>query len=201
MALYPGWWTGLVEAFGRRVDAVRIDDNVICAADEKGIYLADWSTLDEPGTIRTGQIDRLDVGDLVDERAHDYELPAPGAGWMVSAARELMTAGGQQATRRWDAGRIVPPGRAEAFTVRADVALGPATLVLRTDVSIRCKLEIEIEHAGALRDVRQLEVERSEQRAWREISLALSRIEGGDRIRLRPLDAEWRSFHFWLLRP
>src|SRR5690606_10381861 len=72
LVVYPGWWPGLVDVFGRRVDAVRIDDNVICAAAEKVVYAADWSPLEQ----RAG----LDVGDLVDERAFGHD----GAGAIVA---------------------------------------------------------------------------------------------------------------------
>jgi hypothetical protein len=120
LALYPSWWRGLADIFGRQVDAVRIADNVICAADEKVIYEADWSALAPPGEARPGAIDEIDVGDLIEERAHRYELPAPRGGWVIGAVLEA------QGRPRFDAGRIIPEGRREAFEVRAAAARGPA---------------------------------------------------------------------------
>lgn len=101
LALYPGWWPGIVDVFGRPIDRVKITGNVICGGDEKVVYAADWSALAAPHEP-TGQTE-LDVADLVDERAHDFRFPAPYGGWIVDAI--LLTPEG---TRRWDAGRIVP---------------------------------------------------------------------------------------------
>ena len=36
---------------------VRIQDNVICAADEKVVYTADWSSLADPGEARSAAVD------------------------------------------------------------------------------------------------------------------------------------------------
>src|SRR5262249_15049823 len=85
LALYPSWWRGLADVFGRRVDAVKIADNVICAADEKVIYAADWSALADAAEAREGAVDELDTGDLVSEREHAYEVPAPRGGWVIGA--------------------------------------------------------------------------------------------------------------------
>ena len=201
LALYPQWWGGLADVFGRRVDAVRIRDNVICAADEKVIYLADWSLLEPPGTTRPGELDRLDVADLVDERAHDHELPAPGAGWVVGATHELPHAPGEPAVARWDAGRIVPRDRIEAFRVRAEVAAGPATLVLRTDVSRPWRLHVEVAQGRAARSILEQPVAPCDEDAWTEIEVPLAGVAGGERIELSSPDSEWRSFNLWLVRP
>ncbi|WP_245678479.1 hypothetical protein [Chondromyces crocatus] len=156
MALYPGWWGGLVEPFGQRVDGVTIEDNVICGAAEKVIYAADWSALEDRGAgasegqgeLRSGEgsgelLDEIDVGDLISEKEHQYVIPAPRGGWVVGAVLDEMVAGGGVAVggsadggrprKRFDAGRIVPEGREESFVIRAGVPRGSARLVLRTD--------------------------------------------------------------------
>ena len=86
MAIYPGWLPGIATTFGTRIDAVRIDDNVICAADEKVIFTADWRPLDPDAT-------GIDLGDVVDERDHDVR----GHGRIVSAIHDGL----------WDAGRTI----------------------------------------------------------------------------------------------
>lgn len=143
MALYPSWWGGLADVFGRRIDSVRIEDNVICAADEKVIYRADWSPLSRPVDRRPGAIDVIDVADLIDERAHAYEPSFPRGGWVIGDVRL-----DDRGERRFDAGRIIPEGRSESFVVRAPPERGPATLVLRTDKGGEIGLRIFIERAG-----------------------------------------------------
>jgi hypothetical protein len=143
LALYPGWWAGLADVFGRRADAVVIEDNVICGAAEKVIYDADWSPLAPPGATRQGAIDELDVGDLMSERAHGYVLPAPRGGWVIGAVLD-----DGAGTRRFDAGRIVPEGREEQFFVAGGVARGPAILALRTDGGGPVALEVVVDRPG-----------------------------------------------------
>jgi hypothetical protein len=108
MAIYPAWWGEVATRFGRRIDAVRIVDNVICAADEKVIYAADWSLLDAD----TGGID---IGDLLDERAHGVEAPGAIVSHVLNDGEVL----------RWDAGRsgslsFVAERAADAVAVRID---------------------------------------------------------------------------------
>ena len=47
---------GLIDTVERQLDAVRIADNVICGADEKVLYAADWSALAPPGEARAGAV-------------------------------------------------------------------------------------------------------------------------------------------------
>jgi hypothetical protein len=200
MALYPSWWVGLADVFGRPVDRVRIVDNVICAADEKVVYLADWTLLETVPERRAGAVDALDIADLVSERAHDYLPPVPHGGWVVGAQRRL---GG---VPRFDGGRVVPEGRVESFRVQAGVASGPATLVVRTDVDA----EVELEVAVVSRDARAAAPETAGQRVivpgrvdiaeWREVSVPLAGVRGGDRLELRARRGAWRSFQMWVVR-
>jgi hypothetical protein len=197
LALYPSWWPGLADVFGQRVDGVRIADNVICGDDEKVIYLADWSALAPPNEVREGAIDAVDVADLVDERAHAYEAPAPRGGWVIG--RVLPLADG---TPRFDAGRIVPEGRAESFALRAQAFEGATALVLRTDGGGEGALRVTVEREGAVVAVRDALIAARPDDRWQEIHIALGARSwhDGDRVRIFAARGALRDFHAWLVR-
>lgn len=125
MALYPGWWPMLTSRFGDRFDAVKIADNVICAADEKVLYRAKFSDLAMPDERAwPDALLELDLGDLVDEREHGVRL-SPGSG-RVSGE----TLGLGDGRLRWDAARRLEPGGSLDFRVPAHV-LGARRLLVR----------------------------------------------------------------------
>jgi hypothetical protein len=127
MALYPNWWPVLTERFGVRLDAVRIDDNVICAADEKVIYRADFTALGRPSERAWARsVDELDVADLVSEREHEVRI-AGSSGRVVDDVRML-----DDGRPRWDAGRVVRRGGTLSFRIASSGARGQRLLV-RTD--------------------------------------------------------------------
>jgi hypothetical protein len=194
LALYPSWWPGLADVFGRREDGVTIADNVICGADEKVVYAADWSALGPPDEGREGAIDTLDVGDLVDERAHAYEAPVPRGGWVVGTVLAL-----PNELPRFDAGRIVPEGRSESFAVRAS-APGPAALVLRTDGGGPGAFRVTVERAGAVVAGAEVPLPGRADGRWHEIRASLGPVRGGDRVRLYAVRGPLRDFHLWLIR-
>ena len=195
LALYPSWWPGLADVFGRRVDAVRIEDNVICGADEKVVYAADWSALAPPGEAREGALDALDVGDLVDERAHAYEGPMPRGGWVVG--RVLPLADGAM---RFDAGASCPRGGASRSR-SARRAAGPAALVLRTDGGGEGSVRVTVERSGAIvADRLAVLPERSDDR-WHEVRVPLGAVRGGDRVAIYAARGALRDFHVWLWCP
>ncbi|MBW2454627.1 MAG: hypothetical protein JRI68_08955 [Deltaproteobacteria bacterium] len=208
LAVYPGWWGGVVEPFGRRIAGVRIEHNVICAAEEKVIYAADWSTLASPGARLAGTVDQLDVADLVAEEAHAYEFPAPRGGWVIAATLVSQRQGG---VLRYDAGRLIPSGSGESFRVAAPLARGPATLVLRTDddgaaarattVGIPPDLRLEIRRQGVTVATHEVVLPPRPTDRWNEPAVPLAEVGGGDEITLTALTRPWRSFHLWLLRP
>ncbi len=197
LALYPSWWPGLADVFGSRIFSVRIDDNVICGSDEKVVYTADWSALAPPDEVREGAFDTLDVADLVDERAHDYEGSFPQGGWVIG--RVLPLANGAP---RFDAGRIVPEGRAESFAIRAASAAsnGGAVLVLRTDGGGAGALRVTIERSGAVVATQEADLPARDDDRWHEIRIPLGPVREGDRVRLFALRGGLRDFHVWLLR-
>jgi hypothetical protein len=192
LALYPSWWIGLADVFGRRVDAVRITDNVICGADEKVIYDADWSALAPPDEARPGAIDSIDVADLIDERAHAYVLPERG-GWVVGAVLAL-----GDGRPRFDAGRIVPEGTRESFTVRS-ASTGDASLVLRTDGGREGLLRVTLERGGAMVIVRDVELGARAADRWHEVRAPLGEVSAGDRVGVRSVRGAFRDFHAWIV--
>jgi hypothetical protein len=193
LALYPSWWLGLADVFGRRVDAVRILDNVICGADEKVVYDADWSALAPPGEARAGAFDVVDVADLVDERAHAYAFPGPRGGWVIGAVLAL-----PDGRPRFDAGRIVPEGKSESFVARA-ASNGDAVLALRTDGGPEGALRISVERDGRTFASGVVTMPTRAAGRWHEIRAALGDVRGGDRVRVYALRGAFRDFHAWLI--
>jgi len=194
MALYPSWWPGLADVFGRRVDAVRITDNVICGAEEKVIYDADWSALAPLEEPRAGAVDEIDVADLVDERAHGYTFSAPRGGWVIGAVLAL-----PDGRRRFDAGRIVPEGKSESFVIRAPSA-GEAVLVLRTDGGGEIVLRVTVERDGRDVVVREAIVPPRDGGRWHHVRVELGEARSGDRVRVFAVRGALRDFHAWIAR-
>jgi hypothetical protein len=128
LALYDSWWPGVGERFGERWFSVRIEDNVICGADEKVVYRADWQLLEDRSEMTRGALDRLDVADLVDERDHAVTFTRPRGGYVVDAV--LLDANGR---RRWDAGRLLAEGQSFAFELRHETRVERARLSITTD--------------------------------------------------------------------
>jgi hypothetical protein len=182
LALYPNWFAGITANFGREVDRVTITNNVICGGPTKGLYTADWSTLDveeAPGGL---VLDEVDVADVLSEAAHGYVSPAPKGGWVTMSLR--MTS---QETRMFDAGRIVPPGEAERLTITAKEG---ATLVLRSDDVV----DAELVAGGAAVSLRA-------PAAVGHFTYARARLPAGaTTIELRALGAPLRDFHLWVVQ-
>lgn len=194
LAIYDAWWPGL-ERFGTRFDAVTIEDNVICGDPEKVLRQADWSLFRAPGAQTAGALFELDVADLVDERAHGYVLPGPGAGYAIGAVRDDATH-----TPRWDGGRIVPDGVTESFVVPDAVPAGPALLLVRSDTA-GARVHAEVQRFGQTVGLAERVVEGGANGAWVECPVPFFDVRGGDRIALRPLGGPLRSFHYALVRP
>ncbi|MFO0591402.1 MAG: hypothetical protein U0441_27890 [Polyangiaceae bacterium] len=195
MAVYPSWWRGLADVFGTRFDSVTITDNVICGDVEKVLFTADFSALAPPDDVRPSAIDAVDVADLVEERAHDYVVPAPRGGWIVAAILAL-----PDGTKRFDAGRIVPQGMDERFRIANEVTPGRATLRLRTDGGPPQRIRITIEREK--KAIASTEVDVAERPAdrWTEIGVDLGDVRGGDTIAIASEIGAFRDFHVWLTR-
>jgi hypothetical protein len=193
LAIYPSWWPELAQSFGKELFTVHIDDNVICAAPDKVVYAADWSTLAKHDEVQHGVIDELDIGDLMSERAHGYAFPRPRAGWVIGAA--LKDAAGRM---RYDAGRIIPEGQVESSTISKKVTRGPAKLVLRTDGSATIRVEVMRDGQVLFQELRAIAIR--DDGSWTETSLELPDVGGGDPLRITAVTSAFRHHHAWLVR-
>ncbi len=196
LAVYPSWWRGLADVFGKRYDAVQIEDNVICGAAEKVLYDADFSALAPPDEHLAGAITELDVGDLVEERARGYVIPAPRGGWIVGAVLALA-----DGTPRFDAGRIVPQGRDERFRIPSGIVPGPATLHLRTDGGPPQTIRVVIQRGGQPRIAAEKAIAERPADRWTDVAIPLDDVAGGDEVQILSVIGALRDFHVWLIRP
>lgn len=195
MALYPSWWKGLADVFGKRDFGVKIQDNVICAADEKVVYTPDWSTLADPEEAREYAVDELDVADLVDERAHRYEVSAPRGGWVIG---EVLA--DEPGKPRFDAGRIVPEGRHDAFVVDARVERRDAVIVFRTSSGGPGVIRVDVERGGRIVESREVRYPERPAESWSEVRVGVCDVGGGDRVVTHAVSSAFPSFHTWVLR-
>lgn len=195
LAIYPTWWPELAAAFGKESFSVHIDDNVMCAAADKVVYAANWSTLEAPDEKRPGAIDEIDIGDLVSERAHHYTFLRPRAGWIIGTT--LQDANGH---KRYDAGRIIPEGRTESFQLSSSISRGPATMVLRTDLDAPCSIQVELVRLGKpiLHEVQVLPARNGE--TWSEPTIALPDLRAGDTVHITALTNALRHHHVWIVQ-
>lgn len=129
LAIYDSWWPGLGERFGERLFSVKISDNVICGGDEKVVYRADWSLL-EDGATEPGALDTLDVADLVDEKYHSVIFTRPKGGFVIDAVHTRA-----DGRRTWDAGRQLAAGQEISFALRVRAPAPQASLRIRTDAA------------------------------------------------------------------
>jgi hypothetical protein len=195
MAIYPSWWGDLPAVFGQRLSEFPVMGNVICGDTVKVIYRADWAPLDRSGRPRSllpGEvvIDEVDVADLISERAHGYLFPRPSAGFVDW---RVLPDPNRRAHDLFDAGRIIPPGRAERLRMKAPAQGG--RLVVRTTMSHASSVQVRINdiEAGTLR------IEPTT--GWHELSLDLpaQRAQSPLEIELSPHDREWTNFHVWVI--
>ncbi|MEQ9317960.1 MAG: hypothetical protein RIF41_02335, partial [Polyangiaceae bacterium] len=186
LAIYPGWWPGVPDVFGTRIDAVRIEHNVICAAEEKVLYSADWSLL-TTGSSPPDTLDTLDVADLVSERAHALRHTAHA---IVARVLEL-----PHGASRWDAGRTLPAEHPLSFRVDDEVTSGPAILIVRGDDGPeRPTLSVEVTRDGRAVATHHGRPPPPTEGRWRSVSVPLDDLRGGDRIEITSQNAPWRTY-------
>ncbi len=195
MAIYPSWWGDLPTYFGRYLTAVPVRGNVICGGAEKVLYSADWSTLDRDGaprSLRTDEriVDEVDVGDLLSERQHRYNLPQPSVGFV----RYRVLADPADSRRDlFDAGRIIPPDYTERATVTAPQASG--RLIVRMAPEHETKTEVSVAGTviGTLTTERRVGV-------WQEVDLRLPEGLGGTiDLELTPRGGDGVHYHLWVV--
>ena len=186
LALYPNWFASITSHFGRELDRVTIEDNIICGGPTKIVYAADWTALDARDAPPAGTVDELDVADIVSEEAHAYASPAPTGGWTVLDVRAGI----------FDAGRILPEGRAERFVVRHGAT--PATFWVRVS-DAAALLAVDVARAGVLVGHAEATTTNAAPGAWPLLRAALpAGVQTGDVVTLRASRGEARDFHVWL---
>ncbi|HYP87402.1 MAG TPA: hypothetical protein VEQ59_04600, partial [Polyangiaceae bacterium] len=145
LAIYPGWWGDFPLWFGRRIDEVPVRGNVICGGASKVIYQPRWESLDrseQPFSLAPGErrVDGVDMADLVSERQHGYTLSNGSVGHVLM---KMLPNPGLPREDLWDAGRIVPPGVRESFTLSGLDPARPVTLIVRSAPTEDVELVVE----------------------------------------------------------
>jgi hypothetical protein len=197
MALYPNWFQAITRTFGREVDRVSLDRNVICGGLTKVIYVADWSALTDgaspPPDAAGGVVDVIDVADVVSEREHSYASPEPAGGWSSFDVRA-----DERGARRFDAGRAIPEGRCERFTLVRD-AFPPATLLVRTDEE-RALVEARVARGGSVVDRAPLaRLGMGDSLRWGALRARFAGgLRRGDEVALCAGSGTFRDFHVWI---
>lgn len=191
LALHPSWFSQTTRIAGREIDRLVLEDNVACAGRELVLYEADFGAL--AGASRPEAVDTLDLADVVSEREHDYRAPFPRGGHVVIALR-APTPGAREV---FDAGRILPRGETERFTVRRAPG-GGARVVVRTDGQTGGATLTRL-RAGEARDapVRGITRERD---GFVEIVYTLGALSEGDALELRAEDGPLHDLHVWIER-
>ncbi len=110
LAIYDSWWPGVGEHFGHELFRITLSDNVICGDPTKVVYAADWSLLEDRAELERTALDRLDVADLMDERAHHATFTRPHAGYVHHAVLR-----DREGVRRFDAVRLLAEGQELSF--------------------------------------------------------------------------------------
>ena len=185
LALYPSWFRQTTARFGTEIDRVTIANNVITGGPTKVLYTADWSALDAAPASGRQALDEIDVGDVVSEREHAYVAASSKGGWTTF---EVLA--DERSARRFDAGRILPPGTSESFVVRAE---GTVNIRVRTDDRPRAAL------VRTSRGTTELTFPPPRAGAWNEGRAALT-VESGERIAIEGADGELRDYHVWIER-
>ena len=195
MAIYPGWWGEVPDWFGTWQSEVRITQNVICGAEEKVIYTADWSLLAPDAGRPPGTLLELDVADLVSEGRHRLAIEPAG---QPVVARVLDLPSDE---RRWDAGRVLSAEGQLSFRVPTETPAGPAILTLRgDDGNERPTLRVQVSRGGRVIASQWARPPAPIPGSWRTVSLPLDDLRGGDRVEITAQNAPWRTYLLRLSR-
>jgi hypothetical protein len=198
LAIYPSWWGDFPLWFGKRIDEVPVRGNVICGGASKVLYLPRWESLDrseQPFSLKPGErrIDGVDMADLVSEAGHGYTLSNGSVGHVLMKLLPNPTLPREDL---WDAGRIVPPGVRESFTLSGLDPERQVTLILRAAPREPVTLEV----AADPEIVKRAELPARD--GWLEQRVELGR-PGVSRlvVRLAAERAEHVLFHVWAVQP
>jgi hypothetical protein len=198
LAIYPGWWGDFPLWFGKRIDEVPVRGNVICGGASKVLYVPRWESLDkseQPFSLAPGEkrVDGVDMADLVSERQHGYALSSGAIGHVLM---KLLPNPLLPREDLWDAGRIVPPGVRESFTLSGLDPERKVTLIVRAAPTEALSLSVEADPNVSTK------VQLPRKDGWLE-----QRIELGTPgvsqlpVRLETAQGERVLFHVWAVQP
>ncbi len=198
LAIYPSWWGAFPLWFGKRLGEVPARGNVICGAPTKVLYRPRWELLDrseEPFSLRPGErrVDGVDMADLVSERAHHYKLSNGSPGYI---AMKLLANPQLPREDLWDAGRIVPPGVTESFTLSGIDPERPVTLIVRAAPTEKLELVVSV----GTKLTRRAELPRKD--GWLEQRIELGRVDASELdVRFDVAIGERIFYHVWAVQP
>jgi len=198
LAIYPSWWGDFPVWFGRRFDEVPVRGNVICGGASKVLYKPRWESLnrsEQPFSLLAHErrVDGVDMADLVSEKSHGYSLSNGATGHVLM---KLLPNPALPREDLWDAGRIVPAGVRESFTLSGIDPERPVALIVRAAPTESVSLEIEADPNV----VKQVVLPRRD--GWLE-----QRVELGTpgvtnlAVRLTAPSGERVLFHVWAVQP
>jgi hypothetical protein len=198
MAIYPSWWGELPLWFGRAIGEVPVRGNVICGGLSKVLYATDFSAFDGsawPTGLRPGEriTDDIDVADLISEREQRYRLSAGTIGYVTM---KLLADPREPRKGLWDAGRIVPPGASETFTLSGVDRQRPFRLVVRIAPSgpLQTPVSIGGKRIGTL-NAKGADV-------WQELELPVPALgDAAPEVVLEAGPHERISYHMWAVQP
>jgi hypothetical protein len=101
---------------------------------------------------------------------------------------------------RFDAGRIVPEGRHDAFVVDARVEHRDAVIVFRTSGGGPGLIRVDVERAGRIVEAREVGYPERPAESWAEVRVGADDVGGGDRLLVYAVSSAFPSFHVWVLR-
>jgi hypothetical protein len=171
---------------------------VICGGANKVLYRPRWESLDrseQPFALKANErrVDGVDMADLVSEKEHGYVLSNGSVGHVTM---KLLPHPLLPREDLWDAGRIVPPGVRETFSLRGLDPTRPVTLILRAAPTELTRLTLEADP-----DVSKT-VELAAKDGWLE-----QRVELGSpgvsvlSVRIDSAKTERVLFHVWAVQP
>jgi hypothetical protein len=195
MAIYPTWWGDLPTHFGRYLTAVPVAGNVICGGAEKVLYRANWRALDRRGSpraLREGErvVDELDVADLTSERAHEHDLPRPGAGFV---SYRVLADPAEPQRDLFDAGRILSGGNTASARMTPPRAGGRLMVRLAPDRAVLLTLTIDGRPFEAITAPATMG-------KWVEASVPLpSGLPDRVRVELKAEGSDAVIYHLWMV--
>jgi hypothetical protein len=199
LAIYPTWWELLPVWFGRPLEEVRIQGNVICGAPNKVVYQAIWRGLDDspwPSQLDPAMrvVDELDLADVMSESAHGYEISERHAGYVVM---KLLPHPAQPHRELFDAGRLVFENTTSRFHLRGLEPGRPAELIFRAAPTDVTRFRVRIDG----RDIGRVEIEGGDD--WQEPRLPIPPrlVRSTLRVELIPEGTENILYHLWVVSP